>query len=236
MPAMRRASATTAIRLPRRWAICSAHRVVLCERDEACIRGRDLCVERRPYRDERGEFREHVRRQWQCEELGDRVLGVPARNAQAFAPDERLDDRHVPGAGPHERIADDELRAEMALGIARPVDGSVRAELQRLAQCASIALVGLDPLRPRGIHRREARIGDDHRVAERFEMAGDLLALRRRLEQNPRGPPRPEGRSEPLPARSDPSLEQFPVLRHDAELALALVEINPYAIHGWHPG
>jgi hypothetical protein len=74
------------------------------------------------------------------------------------------------------------------------------------------------------------------RVAQGFEVAGDPLTFRRRLEQNPRWPLRAEDGGEPLPARHDPPLDRFAVLGQDGERALALVEINPYAIHGWPPG
>ena len=81
------------------------------------IGGRDLGIARRPQRQKRSEFLENVRRQRQCLELGDRVLGVAARDAQSFTPDERFDDRDVPRARPHQRVPHRELRAQVKPGI-----------------------------------------------------------------------------------------------------------------------
>jgi hypothetical protein len=67
-------------------------------------------------------------------------------------------------------------------------------------------------------------------------MPGDPLTLCRRLEQNARAGPFAEDGGEPLAAGHDPALDQLPVLGDGAELALAYVEINAYAIHGWPPG
>lgn len=50
------------------------------------------------------------------------------------------------------------------------------------------------------------------------------------------GGPLAEHRGEPLPAREDAAIEQFAVIGEKAELTLAFVAINSYAIHGWPPG
>lgn len=47
---------------------------------------------------------------------------------------------------------------------------------------------------------------------------------------------RAEHRGEALARGDDALLEELPILRDRAQLALALVEIDPYATHGWPPG
>jgi hypothetical protein len=47
--------------------------------------------------------------------------------------------------------------------------------------------------------------------------------------------PVPQHRREPLSAGDDPALENLPVRGENAELALALVQIKPYDIHGAWP-
>jgi hypothetical protein len=57
-----------------------------------------------------------------------------------------------------------------------------------------------------------------------------------RLEQDPRGGARPEHGGETFARRDDAPLDELAVRGDRAQLALARVEIDPYAIHGWPPG
>jgi hypothetical protein len=43
-------------------------------------------------------------------------------------------------------------------------------------------------------------------------------------------------RSRLVATRRDAALDQLAVVGDDAQLALAFMEIDPYAIHGWPPG
>src|SRR5439155_27121948 len=56
------------------------------------------------------------------------------------------------------------------------------------------------------------------------------------LQKNPSRGPLPEHRREPLPTGLDSPLEHLALRGEDAELALALVQINPDIVHGgWPP-
>ena len=93
----------------------------------------------------------------------------------------------------------------------------VRAQPQRLAQLAGVALVRLHALGAR-VHRREAGIGDDHGMAQRLQVTGNPLAFIRGLKQNTGGWPVAEDRGKPLAACDDAALDQLPVVREDAQL------------------
>lgn len=110
---------------------------------------------------------------------------------------------------------------------------AIHAQAEGLGQGARIALVGLHPTRPRGVHRRIVRIGDDHLVPQRLQMARDPLTLRRGLEQNPRRWPLTEDGGESVAGRRDPLFLHPAAVVERAELALVFVQIDPYAIHGW---
>src|SRR5207245_8578251 len=100
-----------------------------------------------------------------------------------------------------------------------------------------IAPIRLGAPGARGIHRCVIRIGHQHLVAERLQVSRDPLALRTRLEQDLRPRAIPQHRGEALATRDDPALGDGPVRVADAELALALVQIQSYDIHGgWPPG
>ena len=84
----------------------------------------------------------------------------------------------------------------MALRIGEAMGGAVGAEQTRLGQGPGIASVGLHLARPRRVHGREVRAGDDDLVAEGLETPGDpplpgrvrsvvapLLAVMRHLNQ-----------------------------------------------------
>src|SRR5437588_6989933 len=90
--------------------------------------------------------------------------------------------------------------------------------------------IGFGAPRARGIHRRVILIGNQHLVAERLQVSRDPLALRTRLEQDLRPPPIPQHRGEALAARDGPALGDGPVLITEAELSLALVQIQSYHI------
>src|SRR6266566_7987982 len=97
---------------------------------------------------------------------------------------------------------------------------------------------GLNPYTRRGPAARALpSTHRTHRVAERLQVPRDPLALRARLEQDLRPRPTPEHRGEALAARDDPAFGDGPVLITEAELTLALVQIQSYDIHGgWPPG
>ena len=72
---------------------------------------------------------------------------------------------------------------------------------------------------------------DNHTLSgRRFAFAGHRITL----EDDQRA--LTEYRGEPLPACDDAALDELSVVRDDAQLALAFVQIDPYAIHGWPPG
>jgi hypothetical protein len=72
-------------------------------------------------------------------------------------------------------------------------------------------------------------------VTQGLEAASHPLALGRGLEQDARGRPTTEQRGEPLRGRADASFDHFAVVGEDADLALALVEIESDIVHGWPP-
>ena len=84
--------------------------------------------------------------------------------------------------------------------------------------------------------RLQRGVRDDHLVAEGLEVPGHPLALGRGFEQDLRRRPRPKHRGEPLAAGVDPLLHDLAVLGQDAELTLALVQIESNIVHGgWPP-
>lgn len=67
-------------------------------------------------------------------------------------------------------------------------------------------------------------------------MLGHPFTLRAGPEQNTGSRPISEHRSQALPRRRDAPFRHRAVFADDAQLALALVEIKPYRIHGgWPP-
>jgi hypothetical protein len=73
-------------------------------------------------------------------------------------------------------------------------------------------------------------------VAQGLQTLRHPLALRRGFDEDASGRPLPQHLGEPLPTRPDPLLHQFPLGGEDAELALALEQIEPDIIHGgWPP-
>lgn len=63
------------------------------------------------------------------------------------------------------------------------------------------------------------------------------LALRTGFQEDPRGRPPSQYRREAFPRRRDAALLNGSIFLADAELTLALVQIEPYRIHGgWSPG
>ena len=96
----------------------------------------------------------------------------------------------------------------------------------RVHQRAGIALVRRGPARPMRIHRGIIRIRDDDLVPQGLEMRGDPRTLRRGFEQNAGPRPTPEQRGESGLAGGNAKLAQRAVLVAEAELALALVQIE----------
>jgi len=203
---------------------------------EPPIRGGDLLVEPGQERDQRRQLRGERRRQREGGELGPRVLGRAARQPEPLSPDQGLGESHIAGPGAHQGVAHREFRAHVAVRIAAPVGRPIRLEPEGVGQSARIAPVGLHPRAPGGVHRRVIGIGDDHGVAQRLEVAGHPLALRRGLEQEPRGGPRSEHCGEALGGGADPPFDHLALLGQDAELALALVQIESDILPGWPPG
>ena len=95
----------------------------------------------------------------------------------------------------------------MALGIGEAMGGAVGAEQAGLGQGPGIASVGLHLARPRRIHGREVRVGDDDLVAERLQAPRDPLALGAGLEQDAGCRPTLEHVREALRLGADPLLD-----------------------------
>jgi hypothetical protein len=87
----------------------------------------ELGLERCPERDQWCQLRAHVRRQREGGELRDGLLGLATREPEAFAAHGRLEERDVARAGAAEGLAHGELRAEVPLGVARPMDRTPQA-------------------------------------------------------------------------------------------------------------
>ena len=203
---------------------------------DATVGRRDLLVDRRQDREQGQEFGgERVRQVERGDPLRDE-LRFAGRHPEAIATDERLRQRDVAGPRPDQRLPHGELRAHVPPLDRDAMSDTIRAEAQRLGQRAGVALVGLHPTAAGRVHRRIVGIRDDDRVPQRLEVARHPLTLRGRLEQNARRRPIAEDRDEALARRGDTPLGHGAVRGEDAELTLALVEIDPYAIHGWPPG
>ena len=153
------------------------------------------------------------------------------RHAQPIASHQRFRQREVPRPRPHERIAHREFRAHMSARFGQARRQTPCARLARVHQRARVALVGLGASRAIGVHRRVVRVGHDHLVAQRFEVAGHPLAFRARLEQNTRSRSLTEHRGEPLTARRDSAVGDGAVVRLDGPLSLALVQIQGDDLH-----
>lgn len=112
---------------------------------------------------------------------------------------------------------------------------SIVAVLTSVRQGLRISSVGLDPAGSCRVHEREIRIGNDHLVAELLQAARHPFALRARLDQNlgPRSPA--ENRGKALALGANALLNDLAVCRHDADLALPLVYVDPDVVHGLPP-
>src|SRR3546814_10481904 len=76
--------------------------------------------------------------------------------------------------------------------------------------------IGLDLPGPRGVHRREVRVGHHDLVAQPLQTPGHPLAFRRGLEQDPGPRPRTQHFGEPLRLGADATLAQLAPLAEDA--------------------
>jgi len=92
-----------------------------------------------------------------------------------------------------------ELGAQVTPRIGDAMNLAIGADAEGFAQGARIPFVGLHLTRAAGVHRREARIGDDHGVPQRFQVPGDPLAFRRRLQQDARRRSAAKRRGEAFP-------------------------------------
>ena len=163
------------------------------------------------------------------------VLRAPRGEPQAVTARERPDQDRVARSGAHEPLAHHELRAHVPARVGEPVRRPVRPEPARLGERAGVAPVGLHVARVRRVHRRVARVGDDHLVPERLQAARRPLTLGGGLEQDARRRPVTQDRGEARGVRADPPLDERSRLLQDAELRVALVQIEPDAVHGWPP-
>jgi hypothetical protein len=90
---------------------------------------------------------------------------IPLPEPQPLAAHCRLDQRDVAGPRPDDGVADGEFGADVPLRVGHAMDRAVGAKPTGLTQRSRVALVGLQPSRARGLHRREAGIGHDDLVA-----------------------------------------------------------------------
>ena len=101
------------------------------------VSGRNLVVPRREYRERGGDFgAQRLRRGTGGVEHGQlrrRALGVAGGEAQPVTPHQHLEHGDESRASAHQRVAHRELGTHVALRLAEPVGGSVRAESARLA-------------------------------------------------------------------------------------------------------
>jgi len=130
-------------------------------------------------------------------------------------------------------VAHPEAAPHVALGIGEAMGGAVGAEQARLRQSPGIASVGLHLARPRRIHGREVRVGDDDLVAEGLETPGHPFAIGRGLDQHSGAGPGPEHGGEALALSADPLLDDLTALGEDVNLTFPLVDVDANMIHGW---
>jgi hypothetical protein len=84
--------------------------------------------------------------------------------------------------------------------------------------------------------RGEVRVGHDHLMAKLLQAPRNPFALRRRLDQHSRLRPLSQHRCKSLSIRLDPPfLEDLCVLPDHADLAIHLVHVDAYTLHGWPP-
>jgi hypothetical protein len=110
---------------------------------------------------------------------------------------------------------------------------AVRSESARLGERARVALVGLHLAAAGGVHRGEVRVGDDDLVAESFEVAGDPLALRARLDQDASKRASAEQVIDMFAVGLDAALDELAVFGADADLAGDFPQIETDEVHGY---
>src|SRR5262249_53005222 len=94
----------------------------------------------------------------------------------------------------------------------------------------------LHPLAPCRVHWGEVRVGHDHLMAEFLHTPRHPLALRRRLDQHARLRPLSQHRRKSLSICLDPPFfNNLSVLPDNADLAIHLVNVDTYTLHGWPP-
>lgn len=81
------------------------------------------------------------------------------------------------------------------------------------------------------MHGREVRVGDDHLMAERFEVAGTPLTFSWGFDENVRLQLVGEQFVKALPVSLDPVLNQLAVFSQNADLAGSHVEVDTDVIH-----
>src|SRR5262249_49543170 len=127
------------------------------------------------------------------------------------------------------------FRADLTLAFAGAVRVTIGAKPAGVRECHGVAAVGLHAPAARGVHRREVRVGDNDFVAERLEAASYPLRLGHRFHQDAGPGPAAELRGESLPVGADPALDDLAGLRLDADLTIALVQVDANMVHGWPP-
>jgi hypothetical protein len=121
-----------------------------------------------------------------------------------------------------------------APGRTDAIRGSMDPGAVGFHQRGHVAPIGLNPPRPRPVHRRVIGIRDNHLASQRFQARGDPLAFRTGLQEDAHPGPPAEHRRELIGARDDAPLEHHRfVRRHDPNLAMLRVEIDGTIVHGW---
>lgn len=128
------------------------------------------------------------------------------------------------------------LRPHVPTRVRAAVRFPIGTQLAGVHQRARIAPVGLGAARTRGIHGREVRIRHNHFMPHRFQVPGDPLALRTRLQQYASGSIDREYRCQAFPCRCDPAFLDPAIRMADAQLGLEFVQIESYRIHCWPHG
>src|SRR5205085_6574962 len=102
--------------------------------------------------------------------------------------------------------------------ISAAVGPAIVAALAGVAQGTGVALVRLDLLRERRVHRREVRVGDNDLVAEALEVLRHPLTFGRRFDQDVDGRSLCEESGEFLASSLESALDELTVLSPDTKL------------------
>lgn len=153
---------------------------------------RDLLIDRHEHLKQREQLgRERVGQLERRDALGHR-MGLARGHAQPVAANQCFGQRDGARPRPHQRLPHRQFGPHVAPRRRHPMRDPIGPQPTRLHQRSRIPPVRLRPSRPRRVHRREVRIGDDYLMPQLLQMPRHPLALRARLEQNarPRTPSR----------------------------------------------